>query len=218
MKSEIQVDTRAFMATAARFLATSKRDHLVVMREQAKGVIKELILLTPPGRPGMSGGSRARGAARVKADILKLMKGTAVDAKVQRRDISAIHASRRRQGRVTSRITPRILVPMDALRAYVREKQARVGRLASGWNTAAARLSYKPPAWIWRNDGPGTIEIRVTKSDIIIRATNQVAFASEISMLEQRVQTALNIQRGKMERRLASYLAKAAARSGLRPS
>jgi hypothetical protein len=218
MKSEIQVDTRAFMATAARFLATSKRDHLVVMREQAKGVIKEVILLTPPGRPGMSGGSRARGAAKVKSDILRLMKGTSVDAKVQRRDIAAIHAPRRRRGRVTSRITPRILVPMDALRAYVREKQARVGRLASGWNTAAARLGYKPPEWIWRNDGPGAIEIRVTKSDIIIRATNQIPWASEISLLEQRVQTALNIQRGKMERRLASYLAKAAARSGLRTS
>jgi len=218
MKSEIQVDTRAFMATAARFLASSKRDHLVVMREQAKGVIKEVILLTPPGRPEMSGGSRARGAAKVKSDILKLMKGTSVDAKVQRRDIASIHASRRRRSRVTSRITPRILVPMDALRAYVREKQARVGRLASGWNTAAARLGYEPPEWIWRNDGPGAIEIRVTKSDIIIRATNQVAWASEISMLEQRVQTALNIQRGKMERRLASYLAKAAARSGLRTS
>jgi hypothetical protein len=216
MPTEIQVDTRAFMATAARFLATSKRDHLVVIREQAKGVIKEVIALTPPGRPGMSGGDRARGAAKVKSDILKLVKGTTVDARVQRTDIAAIHASRRRRGRVTSRITPRILVPMDALRAYVREKQARVGRLASGWNTAAARLGYQPPAWIWRNDGPGTIEIRVTKTDIVIRATNQIPWASEISMLERRIQTALNMQRGKMERRLASYLAKAANRSGFR--
>ena len=94
MTTEIQVDTRAFMATAARFLATSKRDHLVVMREQAKGVIKEVIALTPPGRPGMSGG-RARGAAKVKADILKLVKGTTVDARVQRTDIAAIHDRRR---------------------------------------------------------------------------------------------------------------------------
>jgi hypothetical protein len=215
MTTEIQVDTRAFMATAARFLATSKRDHLVVMREQAKGVIKEVIALTPPGRPGMSGG-RARGAAKVKADILKLVKGTTVDARVQRTDIAAIHASRRRRGRVTSRITPRILVPTDALRAYVREKQAHVGRLASGWNTAAARLGYQPPAWIWRNDGPGSIEIRVTNHDIVIRATNQIPWASEISMVERRIQTALNMQQGKMERRLASYLAKAANRSGLR--
>jgi hypothetical protein len=217
MRSEIQVDTRAFMATAARFLATSKRDHIVVMREQAKGVIKEVILLTPPGRPGMSGG-RARGAARVKADILKLVKGTSVDAKVQERNIASLHASRRRRGRVTSRITPRVLVPMDALRAYIREKQARVGRLASGWNTAAARLGHQPPAWIWRNDGPGAIEIRVTGRGIVIRATNRVPFASEIAVMERRVQTALNIQRGKLERRLASYLARAAARSGLRTS
>lgn len=213
MTTEIEVDTRAFMATAARFLATSKRDHLVVMREQAKGVIREVIALTPPGRPGMTK-ARSRGAARVKSDILKLVKGTSSEARVERRDIAAIHASRRRRGRVTRELNPRILVPMDDLRTYLKERQARVGHLASGWNTAAAKLGYKPPAWVWRNEGPGAIQIRVTGKDLRIRATNRVAFASEISMLNRRIQTALNIQRNKMERRLAAYLKRAAARSG----
>lgn len=215
MTTEIEVDTREFMATAARFLATSKRDHLVVMREQAKGVIREVIALTPPGRPGMTK-ARSRGTGKVKADILKLVKGTSSEARVQRRDIAAIHASRRRRGRVTRELNPRILVPMDALRAYIKERQARVGHLASGWNEAAAKLGYKPPAWVWRNEGPGAIQIRVTDKDIRIRATNRVAFASEISMLNRRIQTALNIQRNKMERRLASYLKRAAARSGFK--
>ena len=215
MTTEIEVDTREFMATAARFLATSKRDHLVVMREQAKGVIREVIALTPPGRPGMTK-ARSRGTGKVKADILKLVKGTSSEARVQRRDIASIHASRRRRGRVTRELNPRILVPMDALRSYIKERQARVGHLASGWNIAAAKLGYKPPAWVWRNEGPGAIQIRVTDKDIRIRATNRVAFASEISMLNRRIQTALNIQRNKMERRLASYLKRAAARSGFK--
>ena len=215
MTTEIEVDTREFMATAARFLATSKRDHLVVMREQAKGVIREIIALTPPGRPGMTK-ARSRGTGKVKADILKLVKGTSSEARVQRRDIASIHASRRRRGRVTRELNPRILLPMDALRAYIKERQARVGHLASGWNEAAAKLGYKPPAWVWRNEGPGAITIRVTDKDIRIRATNRVAFASEISMLNRRIQTALNIQRNKMERRLASYLKRAAARSGFK--
>ena len=64
MTTELQIDTREFMNTAARFLATSKRDHLVVMREQAKGVIREVILLTPPGRPGATK-ARSRGTAKV---------------------------------------------------------------------------------------------------------------------------------------------------------
>lgn len=215
MSTELRIDTREFMATAARFLATSKRDHLVVMREQAKGVIREVILLTPPGRPGATK-ARSRGTARVKSDILKLVKGTSSEARVQRRDIAVIHASRRRQGRVSGTINPRILVPMDSLRSYIRAKQARVGHLASGWSTAAARLGYKPPAWIWRNDGPGGIAIAVTDKDIRIRATNRVTYASEISMLERRIQTALNLQRNKMERRLAHYLKRAATRSGFR--
>ena len=215
MTTELQIDTREFMNTAARFLATSKRDHLIVMREQAKGVIREVILLTPPGRPGATK-ARSRGTAKVKSDILKLVKGTNSEAKVQRRDIAAIHASRRRQGRVSGEISPRILVPMDALRAYIQAKQARVGHLASGWNTAAARLGHKPPAWIWRSNGPGGIEIMVTDKDIRIRATNRVAYASEISMLNSRIQTALNLQRNKMERRLAHYLKQAPTRSGFK--
>jgi hypothetical protein len=215
MSTEIEIDIREFMATAARFLATSKRDHLVVMREQAKGVIREVIALTPPGRPGSNSG-RSRGAAKVKADILKLVKGTNAEAKVQRRDIAAIHASRRRKGRVTAELTPRIVVPMEALRAYIQGKQKRVGHLASGWNTAAARLGHRPPAWVWRQDGPGAIEIRVTDKDLVIRATNQVPYASEISMLNRLIQTALNLQRNKMERRLAHYLKQAAVRSGFK--
>ena len=215
MSTEIDIDIREFMNTAARFLATSKRDHLVVMREQAKGVIREVILLTPPGRPGSNSG-RSRGAAKVKADILKLVKGTNAEAKVQRRDIAAIHASRRRKGRVTAELNPRIVVPMEALRAYIQAKQKRVGHLASGWNTAAARLGHRPPAWVWRQDGPGAIEIRVTDKDLVIRATNQVPYASEISMLNRLIQTALNLQRNKMERRLAHYLKQAAVRSGFK--
>jgi hypothetical protein len=215
MSTEIEIDIREFMTTAARFLATSKRDHLVVMREQARGVIREVIALTPPGRPGSTTG-RSRGTAKVKADILKLVKGTSSESRVQRRDIAAIHASRRRQGRVSGEINPRIIVPMDALRAYIEAKQKRVGHLASGWNTAAARLGHKPPAWIWRSNGPGAVEIHVTDKDIRIRATNQVGYASEISMLNRRIQTALNLQRNKMERRLAHYLKQAAMRSGFR--
>lgn len=215
MSTEIEIDIREFMTTAARFLATSKRDHLVVMREQARGVIREVIALTPPGRPGSTSG-RSRGAAKVKADILKLVKGTNAEARVQRRDIAAIHASRRRKGRVTAEISPRIVVPMEALRAYILARQKRVGHLASGWNTAAARLGYRPPAWVWRQDGPGAVEIRVTDKDLRIRATNQVAYASEISMLNRRIQTALNLQRNKMERRLAHYLKQSAARSGFK--
>ena len=215
MTTELQIDTREFMATAARFLATSKRDHLVVMREQAKGVIREVIAATPPGRSGQSK-ARGRGAAKVKADILKLVKGTSSEPRVQRRDIAAIHAAHRRKGRVSKGISPRILVPMDALRAYIKQKQSRVGHLASGWNVAAAKLGYKPPAWVWRNEGPGAIQIRVSDKDISIRATNRVAYASEISMLNRRVQAALNIQRNKMERRLASFLKRNAKRAGFK--
>ena len=135
---------------------------------------------------------------------------------MQRRDIAAIHASRRRKGRVTAEINPRIVVPMEALRAYIQAKQKRVGHLASGWNTAAAKLGYRPPAWVWKHDGPGAIEIRVTDKDLVIRATNQVAYSSEMSMLNRRIQATLNLQRNKMERRLAHYLKQAAARSGFK--
>ena len=74
----------------------------------------------------------------------------------------------------------------------------------------------KPPAWIWRNDGPGMMNISVTDKDITIRATNAVPYASEMSKLRSRLQQALHLQRNKMNRQLKDFMAKAAKKAGFK--
>jgi len=216
MSREFKLNTTAFMETAARFLANSKRDALVVMKQQAKGVIKEVIGLTPPGGPGVSSGqARSRGTRNVKTDALKVVKG--VNAKrAEHQDVASIIESKRVRGRIRKEVTPRILVPMDKLKAYIKAKQQHVGKLASGWNEGAAKLGLKPSAWIWRNDGPGMMNISVTDKDITIRATNAVPYASEMSKLRSRLQQALHLQRNKMNRQLKDFMAKAAKRAGFK--
>ena len=216
MSREFKLNTTSFMETAARFLANSKRDALVVMKQQAKGVIKEVISLTPPGGPGVSSGqARTRGTKNVKADALKVVKGVN-PKRAEQQDVASIIESKRVRGRIRKEITPRILVPMAKLKAYLKAKQQHVGKLASGWNEAAAKLGLKPPAWIWRNDGPGMMDISVTDKDIIIRATNAVPYASEMSKLRSRLQQALHLQRNKMNRQLKDFMAKAAKKAGFK--
>ena len=216
MSSEFKLNTAAFMAAAARLLATSKRDAVTVMKQQAKGVIKEVIAITPPGGPNVSAGkARKRGTLNVKADILKVVRGVKAD-RAEAQDVAGIVDAKRTRGRITSEVTPRITVPAEKLKAYIKARPQRVGFLASGWNLAAAKLGLKPPAWIWRHSGPGAMEVNVTHQDIRIRATNAVRFASEISKLRSRLQQALHRQRNKIERQLRHYLARASNKAGFK--
>lgn len=216
MNREFKLNTRGFMEAAARFMAHSKRDALTVMKQQAKGIIKEVIAITPPGGPNVSSGqARARGLRNLKADVAKVVQGVRAD-KAQQSDVASVVEPKRVRGRIHSEVVPRILVPIDRLRAYLKAKQQHIGKLASGWNEAAARLGYKPPAWIWRNQGPGSIDIAVTDKDITIRATNAVPYASDISKLRSRLQQALHMQRNKLERQWQAFMTKTAQRAGFK--
>ena len=216
MSQEFKLNTQSFMEAVARFMATSKRDAVTVMKQQAKGFIKEVIVITPPGGPNVAAvKARKRGTANVKADILKVVRGVKPERAAQH-DIASLVESKRIRGRVVHRSDTRITVPADKLKAYIKAKQQRVGFLASGWNVAAAKLGLKPPAWIWRHSGPGQMEVNVTDKDIRIRATNAVPFASEMSKLRRRLQQALHMQRNKINRQLRHFMAKSAQKAGFK--
>lgn len=216
MSREIFIDTRAFNAALERFLQHSKRDAEVVLRQQAKGLIKSLIDVTPPGGRGVGGSAaRGRGMTRVKADTLKVVRG--VPPRLAREtNVAGVIKPHRIQGRVHREVSPRILVPMSALRAYLKKQTQKVGHLASGWNQAAAKFGFKPPAWIWRNRGPGVVEIEVNDRRIAVRATNRVKYASGIRDLNSLVQWAVNLQKHKLLRQLNRFLATAGRKAGFK--
>lgn len=216
MSRELFIDTREFNAALNRFMQHSKRDAEAVLRQQAKGMVKNVIDVTPPGGRNVSGAkARARCATKVKADTLKVVRGVR-PAEAKESNVPAVMRPHRIQGRVHREVSPRILVPAAALRDYLKKQTAKVGNLASGWNQAAAKLGLKPPAWIWRNRGPGTVEVEVNDRRIAVRATNRVKYASGVQDLTSLVQWAVNLQKHKMLRQLNKFLAAAARRSGFK--
>lgn len=212
---ELKLNTDAFNASLSKFMAGSKREAVVVLKEQARGIMRNLFMVTPPGRANLgSGKARKRGRDNVKADVLKVVRP--VKSKPDQTNVAALIKAHRHEGRVRRQVNPRITVPLDAFKAYVAKKQAMVGFLASGWNEAAARLGVKPAAWIWQNEGPGDLQITITDKSIRIIATNKVKYASSIGQLRSRLQWAVNQQGRKIERRLKRFQEEQAQKAGFK--
>jgi hypothetical protein len=71
----LELDKTKFDAALKEFRRNGKRAAEVVLREQARGVLRKIIDWTPPGGKNATGqGAKKRGEAKVERDILKLMQ------------------------------------------------------------------------------------------------------------------------------------------------
>jgi hypothetical protein len=232
MSKNISVDTAAFNQTMRRFMKTSNRAAAVVLKEQARGVLRRVVDWTPPGGKGAQGSSaKKRGEAAVERDILKLMRpvksygrdsdalraaGMFIDTPSNDSPAAIHKANRSKTGRVRRKLNPKIAIKATDLRRYIAAKKKMVGFLASGWKTAATKLGVSLPAWVTRHTGSGRATIKSTATLIEVSATNTVRNAPSLDM-ERRVQSALNSQAAAMVRRLENFAVRQAARqSGLR--
>ena len=227
MSKQIELNTKAFDAALVRFRSISRRSLEIILREQARGVLRKVIDWTPPGGKKATGQSaKKRGEACVERDILKLMQpwtplrlpadilraaGMFVDEPSSQSPAAIHKANRTKTGRVRRAITPRIKVKKADLAKLIRDKKRMVGFLASGWKPAAALLGVAVPAWVSRHSAPGVGSIRSTASSIEVTATNKVDGAPALDM-ERRVQSALDSQAAAMVRRIESYAAREAAK------
>ena len=120
----------------------------------------------------------------------------------------------------TGRINPRNLkhqYPVDtsALRALQRELLSRVGKLAGGWNAGAAKLGAKVPAWVSRQGaGRGAVSVVDSIRQFRITLTNAVKYMTNVSDYMRRVESAIQIQAAKMERKADFLLTRALKRAG----
>lgn len=220
----IEVKSDAFNRALLGIMATSKREPEAVAREAFRGVVRRLIEVTPPGSPkaGLKGAKAAANArAKVKGDILRLMQGVR-ENQAQRTDIEAIHQAARVNGVVPKSTTvnnypaqfDRIPVPGRSLTAYIKKVQMKVGTLASGWRAAAAKFNVTLPKWIDRNKAGSAIDITTNEKGFRIVASNKAEFASDVRIMGNRIQLALNIQGKRMKRRLADYVKAQTAKLG----
>lgn len=183
-----ELDRTKFDAALKRFRGLSKKAVGVVLKEQARGVLRKVTDFTPPGGGGVQGTeAKKRGEAKVVGDIRKLMergRGKNVSAEAA----ADIHRRNRdSRGRVRRELSPKIKVRASDLAKLIRDKKRMVGFLASGWKAAASKFGARLPAWINRHAGPGSGRVRLNATMVEVSATNSVSYASRMD-IERRLQ------------------------------
>lgn len=216
----LRIRTDSFKRQAARLMDLRKWPNAEKFwRTQAKGVMREVISLTPPGGAGGVRGMAAkkRGEATIHRDLGRLFRPVTRQAEATvttEAQAASIHSgARNKYGYVGRTLADdkKHAIFRPVLTAYRKDKIRKVGNLAAGFNRAAAKMGYKPPAWIWRHKAPGDVSLRVTARGIYFRATNRVRYASSVANLEKRIQAGVNSQTAKLYRQV-DYLVNGAAR------
>ncbi len=91
----------------------------------------------------------------------------------------------------------------------------RVGELAAGWNAGAQKLGVKLPAWVARHGGGrGAVSVLNTFRAFRIILTNAVKYIGNVDAYDRRIQSAINIQGKKMQRRAQFLLTRALRKAG----
>lgn len=93
------------------------------------------------------------------------------------------------------------------VKAFIRKKQKLVGKLKSGWVTAAVALGVKVPVWVSRHRQPGGF---VNRSRAVwnpfIRAWNDVSYAKRQNQDLRYIAIAMRNQVGKLERQMVAKM------------
>lgn len=213
MSVTLTVDTRAWRAAAEKLLEVMPNRLGHTMRSVARGVVKEVIALTPPKRKGA-------GTAAVRRDIRKLFMGAKNGRGMTESEMRSIHeAARNRRGQVTKGIRKkgfaRHRVNRELLNQYIRKRADQVGFLASGWVASARRTGAAAPSWVGRHNAPGWSTLDVLPHGIYFTMANQTPYVNEIEGLDRRIQRALDIQTAKLLKQVDHMVAASARQSGL---
>ena len=189
------------------------------MEQAAKGFVKTVATVTPPGSKGATGSTaKKQGEAAIKSDLAKVMR--AIRAKRNAQLQSAQDIYKRFRDKNTGRINPRNLqkpypVSSAEYNALRKTLLARVGWLASGWNAAAQKLGVKLPAWITRHGtGTGIILVSNDGRRFRIEISNAVKFVGNVKDLDRRIQKAITYQANAMQRQADFLLKKAIKQAG----
>ena len=219
MKADLKFDLRPIQRAIKKLQPQVKQSRRELVEQAARGFVKEVVEITPPGGSGRRGNAAKKvGEAAIKYDLSRVMAAARARLNVILQDPREIH--QRFRDLRTGRINPRNLkhpYPVDAaaLRSLQRDLLARVGKLAGGWNAGAAKLGAKVPSWIARQGaGRGAMSVVNSIRQFRITLTNAVKYVHNVADYTRRVQSAINIQAAKMERKAEFLLTRALKRAG----
>ena len=185
-----------FQRYLQRSIQVSRRSVEAVVKEQAKGLVRNAFRYTPP----MAGRSFAKGYSASKKAII----GTVRRALVMRNEVSvhrALQTVRRDARRVAlQQLLEQLAVQPAALVQFIKRNQKRdkhypdnapkhfstvekrkeaiallektIGATAAGWCTAATYLGVTFPDWIgrWRSKNNGSVSLQISGNVIQFKA------------------------------------------------
>ena len=219
MNGRMRFDLRPIQRGIKALAPQMKKSRRELAEEAARGFVKEVVAITPPASKGKRGsGAKKAGEGAIIADLARVMVAAARRKGVTLGDPAEIH--KRLRDSHTGRINPRNLkspYPVDAsaLRALKRQLLARVGELAAGWNAGAQKLGVKLPAWVARHGSKRSSAAVINTFRVFrIILTNAVKYVTNVESYDRRIQSAINIQGKKMQRRAAFLLKRALQQAG----
>ncbi len=204
-----------------------------VSRQVAKGMVTDVINITPPSRAGVTGPSAKKsGESAIMRDLgavfdpvrikgcreittvfgRKIANPVRVPTKELWPDVPAIYkerSARRHSGRMTRGRKQAYYVSKSKFTSLANTLKAKVGQLAAGWIPAALELGSTVPAFIMRQAGKssGTIQV-IHEKGILIRAVNHFpetagALAADVT---RRIESVKGYAIGKLKRQLEARL------------
>jgi hypothetical protein len=215
MKPTITFNDGPFYAALERAISKSKKTSREVALQSFKGVVRNLFRITPPMKvewdtntntPANDGAFKAGQDAGRKAIDNDLKKAFTVVSQVQKGKKNAvdpranlawylsIRNKRRRVGRKYG-------VPIDQsdFNSIQKAVYGLQGWTAAGWMHAASRLGISVPKWIGGKSGKGKMQFDERPTSwgfVAVNGTNH----SDSQNIQRQVNTALEMQRRKMER------------------
>lgn len=223
----MKLDTSDLRRAIRRCAAATRKAPQTIVEEAARGFLRDIVAITPPGSAGVSASAaKKKGEAGINKGINSILVAAAKQAVGASTDPAGLHKSARnpRTGRVDKRVLRGSArssgkIPVDAatLRAFQKKTIALVGLLSAGWNSAAAKLGVRLPAWISRQGtARGSVVEKTTPTNFSITLNNEVAFVGNVKDYERRVTWAVKNQIRKMDRRADFLLKKAIRAAGWR--
>lgn len=93
-----------------------------------------------------------------------------------------------------------------SMAAYIKQAQASVWFLASGWSKALRALGSTLPTGVGKHSAPGTLRVIATDKTIEIRMTNDVRYARQIKNLQAQINFAMKKREGALNRNWQEWM------------
>jgi len=221
----MKLDASDLRNAIRRLAAETKKAPREVCETAARGFIRDVVKITPPGSAGVSGSAAKKaGEAGIRIGLASIMVAAAKGFNGPFEDPADVHARTRnpRTGRTDKRIltgalrgSGKVSVDVATLRAFEKKLLALVGILSAGWNAAAEKLGVKLPAWVSRHGASrGSVVVKVDAYKFSITLNNEVKFVGNVKDYERRVSWAVKNQAKKMDRQCDFLLKKAIRAAG----